>query len=297
MRAAPPERRDSRMRTGVQGFRSAADNRTRGEQIGWTPGLPTYRSAPSRNTEDTLRLRSPRDAGYAMKMKQWPELTTEGNGTQTLAVPGGGPAVPHGTEERAGEPTEQEPILDHSAYLEERKSLKDAKLKIEENLDKSVLAISTGALGVSLTFIEKIAPNPARESLLAWAWGLWAATFCASLLSGWLGQCSYERAIENLDREQREKKPFEVNHYAAWTRWVTFASLVLLVAGVVCFTVFTYVNLPRKRTEAMSKHERISEVDIRKGSPAPPRPVPAPAARPEESSQTQSSTPPQQEKK
>ena len=45
-------------------------------------------------------------------------------------------------------------------FLDERQSLNDARFKVAETLDKALLTLSGGALGISMTFVKDIAKNP-----------------------------------------------------------------------------------------------------------------------------------------
>src|SRR6202035_1718186 len=58
-------------------------------------------------------------------------------------------------------------------YLEERKLLIDLQNQACQSFDKTVITLAGGALGLSITFIQQIAPHPSLATLpfLAWAWG------------------------------------------------------------------------------------------------------------------------------
>lgn len=71
--------------------------------------------------------------------------------------------------------------LKYKVYLEERKSLVDAKREGSELFDKAILTLAAGTFGLSLTFIRQIVPNIkcGTEFMLICAW----TGFCISLLS------------------------------------------------------------------------------------------------------------------
>src|SRR5258708_18743593 len=60
----------------------------------------------------------------------------------------------------------------HQAYVDERKVLVEGEQSNSAEFDKSILTLSAGALGLSLVFLEKIAPDPLLETIpyIASAW-------------------------------------------------------------------------------------------------------------------------------
>jgi hypothetical protein len=56
----------------------------------------------------------------------------------------------------------------HEAYSAERKDINETALKISERYDKNILFIGAGSLAVSLTFLEKISPDPSPKLLYIW---------------------------------------------------------------------------------------------------------------------------------
>jgi hypothetical protein len=68
----------------------------------------------------------------------------------------------------------------YKAHVARRNSLNDLAFKTSERYDQWVLTLSGGALAISLTFIEKIAPDPARSTLILLGLS-WLAYICAVL--------------------------------------------------------------------------------------------------------------------
>lgn len=60
----------------------------------------------------------------------------------------------------------------YQAYLEERKILIDAERDTAQQFDKAILTLAAGALALSITFINQIAPQPIPNSIcfLITAW-------------------------------------------------------------------------------------------------------------------------------
>ena len=55
--------------------------------------------------------------------------------------------------------------LKYNVYLEERKLLIDAEREGSRSFDKAILTLAADALGLSITFVDKIAPLPQATTL------------------------------------------------------------------------------------------------------------------------------------
>lgn len=117
--------------------------------------------------------------------------TTKKNGKQALQ-----PVVP--LEQGDGGEDEE-----RREYLEERKLLIDLHNQACQSFDKTVILLAGGALGLSITFIQQIAPHPSRVTLplLAWAWGLLVLALLVILLSLFTSQIGMQLAQHDLDKE------------------------------------------------------------------------------------------------
>jgi hypothetical protein len=181
-------------------------------------------------------------------------------------------------------------ILDYNSYVEERNARVEAAFKISEALDKAVLGLSSGALTLTIAFLEKVAVHPVREILLAFAWGSWGCAISFSLVSIYLGLLSHGKAIDNLDKEQRTRQPVSKNCWRAPTSIVTALSVAAFVTGVGSFASFSFYNVPDKtRTTEMKSRVVPSERGDSKGATAPPPRVPAPSAPPSKPTQSPNS--------
>src|SRR5262245_8526451 len=79
--------------------------------------------------------------------------------------------------------TEAEPSLKEEVYLDERKLLVDLEQKSADQHDKAILTLAAGGLALSITFLEKIAPNPRPDTLwlIAFSWGGFITSLVAIL--------------------------------------------------------------------------------------------------------------------
>lgn len=141
---------------------------------------------------------------------------------------------------------EQNKQEEYQTYLEERKQLIAAERDTAQQFDKAILTLAAGALGLSITFINTIAPSPKACSklFLVSAWIL----FCFSLLSTLisfltsLSACRKQRDI--LDDDIMEKNNNKSNNATNWTNWLNYFSIGFFIIGVISLVVFSIINLP-----------------------------------------------------
>ena len=122
-----------------------------------------------------------------------------------------------------------------------REWLVQAHHTASQDYDKAVMWLAGGALALSITFVHDVAPQPTRESLLAYAWGFLAASLVLILSSFLTSQVALARMIDHVDRaEPPEDAP------RGW-RKVTYslngASGLALVIGIGLLAKFAFYNL------------------------------------------------------
>lgn len=113
--------------------------------------------------------------------------------------------------------------------------------------DKSLLTVAGGALGLSITFIQNIAPDPVEGSrtYLALAWIALTVSIGATLFSIYASQWACHRAIDCLDEEQCAEGsavPMR-NYWATATKSLNAVSAAAFLAGVGLLATFTFLNL------------------------------------------------------
>jgi len=140
--------------------------------------------------------------------------------------------------------------LKYKVYLEERKLLVDAISEGARSFDKTILALASGAFGLSLTFIRQISPNIKSGTvfLLICAW----VGFCISLLftlSSFLtSQSACLKQIKILEVEylnnqsDHDKKANLKNKASVCTWWLNILSISTFIIGVIFLAIFSISN-------------------------------------------------------
>lgn len=207
----------------------------------------------------------------------------------------------------------------YEAYIHDRDALRNDSLEVSERYDKAILLLAGGALALSLTFLEKIAPHPLWWSFifLGVAWLCLIASVLLELFALSTSQTVTNAQTELLNEDYRqyllslpdhppvpeairppesletiEKWKASTRSYNAWSKW-------LLTAGVSFLCIFSLVNLPfhqnndQQQMSDQKKPAPSRPLNESKGSyvapsnalppPPPPKPTaPAPTAAPKE---------------
>lgn len=138
------------------------------------------------------------------------------------------------------------PLIDDNTYVVERQALFQAELEQSKLFDKAVLTYSSGALGISLTFIHDIVPSFDHNTLpwLTTGWALLGTCLLLTVISFQTSQLSIRRQRAILDLLRTGKDAFsQKNGYAKLTNYLNLAAGCLFVVGVVCLVVFVRLNI------------------------------------------------------
>ncbi|MCX6908393.1 MAG: hypothetical protein NTY01_10165 [Verrucomicrobia bacterium] len=156
----------------------------------------------------------------------------------------------------------------YKVYLDQHKSLIDLEVEASKSFDHWIVTLAGGALAISITFIEKIAPHPRSDTLcwLGFSWGFLLLTILFTLSSHLTSQSGMRRQRDILDLEL-EKYPTELlphertNRFAIITNWLNIASMVTFALGIICLCVFSLSNPPQKEIS----NERKQTVGVEAG--------------------------------
>lgn len=152
----------------------------------------------------------------------------------------------------------------YESYTKERDALREDALQSGERYDKAILSLAGGALALSVTFLEKIAPHP-----FTWSYGLlglaWLCLIVAILLELYalaktqtitnmqmdLAGAEYLAYLRSLPEGQSSALPAsdpvtpqtEIDQHKTRLRGLNTWSLRTLTAGIALICLFSLVNL------------------------------------------------------
>ncbi|MCD6394148.1 MAG: hypothetical protein J7M40_11645 [Planctomycetes bacterium] len=143
--------------------------------------------------------------------------------------------------------------LDKETYHNTRQAYNEAELEMSGRYDKWLLTLSGGALGLSITFIEKIAKNP-TENTLFWlkiSWACLVLSLLLALLSLVTSQSAIRENRQELDLAYSEDRAPRFS-FPRWFTWVTNAlnwgSLLLFITGIAFLCIFSFKNIDQSMT-------------------------------------------------
>lgn len=137
---------------------------------------------------------------------------------------------------------------EYEVYLEERKLSIEAERGTAQQFDKAILTLAAGALALSITFINQIAPYPKPESIyfLIGAWSLFCLSMLSTLISFLTSQKACRNARDILDEIFHNDKQNNItkdNKAATWTNRLNYCSIALFIWGVILLIIFSAMNL------------------------------------------------------
>lgn len=167
--------------------------------------------------------------------------------------------------------------LDPGVYQAQRALLSDLEKANAEQHDKAILQLTAGALALTVTFMEKIAPHP-LPSTRPWLAGGWLALVLsmAAMVSSFLtGQRACRYQMELLDKEFGEgMRPSQRNKWSTITTWLNVFSFALFLVGVACILTFSWFNLPTVDEQPQSDATSGGSSVMSQSDKTPPR-IPA----------------------
>jgi len=144
----------------------------------------------------------------------------------------------------------EEGQLAGNVYRQHREFLLRGLYEQAKSFDKGILTLASGALALSLVFIQRIAPDPKPWTLyfLLQSWLCFAASIVSTLMSFLASQAAHRNRIREWD-ESYDAFPGKPNIVerkiaGALTHWLNIASASLFLAGVVSLIVFAVGNVP-----------------------------------------------------
>lgn len=147
----------------------------------------------------------------------------------------------------------------HAAYSEQRSKADEIAFEIGGRYEKMLSLVAGGALVVSLTFIEKMAPSPLPGTrwIALLSWGCLGTAVIACLYAISASQKAQQKKIENMDSEILQKlypddpryKDLDVtsNPFAQGVRRANGVSLWSAILGLISLVLFAFLNFPSEK--------------------------------------------------
>ena len=161
-------------------------------------------------------------------------------------------------------------------YIAERNRLVEGELQSAYNFDKYLITLASGALVLSVTFLEKIAPQPKCLGELCVSWGALALSLFLVLAALLSSQCAFGRQRDILDNrysrsletesDQTTAEYNEPNRWASATLTLTLLSALAFVVGVAVLAHFSVLNLKERSDQNAKTTANCDKCETRTGT-------------------------------
>lgn len=146
---------------------------------------------------------------------------------------------------------DREQIKREKLYAETRRDLLSRQLSNSEKFDGAVLTLSTGALGLSLTFLRDMVSieKVQQLSLLIWSWRFFGGAIILTILSFMFSQWGINKQLQYAEEYYLNRKDEylkKVNPCAKVTNCLNICSgisFILAIIFTVCFVSANVKNL------------------------------------------------------
>lgn len=125
-------------------------------------------------------------------------------------------------------------------YSEWRDWLVRADHQASRDLDRAVMALSSGALALSLVFVKDIVPRPSRTGLLLGAWAVLVVSLLSVLMSFVTSRWSLRGEVARIDSGE---EPTAADRWTSTTRHLNYAGVGCLILGVGLLLAFAGSNV------------------------------------------------------
>ncbi|MBC7819979.1 MAG: hypothetical protein IAG10_24110 [Planctomycetaceae bacterium] len=137
------------------------------------------------------------------------------------------------------------------AYQRYRDDLLKRQISNSESYDKAILTLSSAALGLTLTFIDRVVPLRQAEclSLMIAVWVLFATSIVVTLISYHISQIAISTQLANADQyylHGREEFASKIPRGAFLTELASYFSSLTFLSAVICLVIFVGINLVGK---------------------------------------------------
>lgn len=126
------------------------------------------------------------------------------------------------------------------------------KNKLHENYDKLVVALSGGALALSITFLKDLVEfdNILFPYLLIISWGFFVASIACVLLEILFGIEAQKRAIKQTDDGS-----IYISKPGGWLSGATvllrYSAAILVLLGLLSISIFSFCNINSNKSEGV----------------------------------------------
>lgn len=131
-------------------------------------------------------------------------------------------------------------------WKEFRKDVYENKSKSEDDFEKYITLIASGALGLSLTLIDKIVPieSATYKCILITGWVFFSLTLLSSLLSHFFSKRFSEKTINEVDKDvDYDTIVKNIESRNSVIEGFNIFSIFTIVMGIFSIVLFVSINI------------------------------------------------------
>ena len=141
------------------------------------------------------------------------------------------------------------------------------KLSNSENFDKSILSLSSAALGISLIFLKDFVPvgDVTYIDLLFCSWIIFGSAIIFTIASYIFSQIAIDRHINNSEKyyiDDLDDYFNRINPYDIIVKVLNRLSGVLFVVGIILTLIFVTTNINNLRSEKLTEKNQKNEAKV-----------------------------------
>lgn len=166
--------------------------------------------------------------------------------------------------------------LSEEEWRSHRQILLQAEKEQAAAVDKHLLALSSGAIGLSAVFLFNLGHQAQRWSVsfLVASWFSFGISIVTTLVSFLSSQAGYRHRREEWDRmyETHKYDPDcqRDSLYESWTKWLNGIAIISFLVGITLFIVFAITNLSQSSLRKGNHEQETREIRSQEGK-APPK--------------------------
>lgn len=135
-------------------------------------------------------------------------------------------------------------------YMEHAKQTWQDIQTSTDQFDRSLLTLSSGALGLSLAFITNLVPlkQSVGRCWLLTSWASFALCIAVTVASFHIGVLAQNKQLDYLKQYYINRKEEYFNKRSFWSKaleWCTLLGALAFLGGLVCTLIFVFQNVGR----------------------------------------------------
>ena len=153
--------------------------------------------------------------------------------------------------------------MNQGDYLKRRAELTKIRDDSMESFDKTVLAVSSGALALSITFLDKIGKpyNLLTFLLIIASWLFMFSVFIFNILSFVYAKKNMDDKITDLDERRKKDEDEDPNHFTKYRDYTHRCNNICLYSFLLSVIFFiSYIILIQKNNYTILKNNQKQEV-------------------------------------